>query len=74
MSICDEQPYLKEELLLLIQAQMADGYTFIIPDENMDTPEPTVDIYAILTAICENRMLYLVKPNDLVREPTDESE
>ena len=74
MGICDEQPYLREELLLLIQAQMADGYTYIIPDENMDKPEPTVDKYAILAAICENRMLYVVKPLPSIREPTDESE
>ena len=74
MVICDEQPQIKRELLLIIQAQMVEGYGFVIPDSDMETPEPTTDVYRILDAICNDEPIFLLKPLSSVREPTDESE
>jgi hypothetical protein len=74
MGICDEQPQIKRELLLMIQAQMVEGYGFVIPDSDMETPEPTTDVYRILDAICNDEPIFLLKPLSSVREPTDESD
>ena len=74
MGICDEQPQIKRELLLMIQAQMVEGYGFVIPNSDMETPEPTTDVYRILDAICNDEPIFLLKPLSSVREPTDESE
>jgi hypothetical protein len=73
MGVCDEQPHLWDELTLLVQAQLARGTVFIIPDDNAELPEPSVDAIAIVDCLCKDKPLFVVEPAS-VGEPTEESE
>ena len=63
MSLCDEQPNLKEMLRLLISAQLVQGHRFFLFDLDSPTPEPTIEVDDILEAICGERPLIHFLPD-----------
>ena len=73
MGVCDEQPHLWDELTLLVQAQLARGTLFILPDTDAEVPEPSIDVIAIVDCLCKDKLLFVVEPISL-GEPTEESE